>query len=545
MPENYFSIGLASYPMLVELQEYLRTKLPDARFVPHGQLHITLVYVPDVGANDLSEIEVPPLPVFSVRGDGIRTLQTDDGYAVVLELSPNPQLTTLQATLFYEIQALGLVTSPYSWPGLWRPHVTLAYSDADVDWLPNPLDVFLPVQSYELTGEDYTQIGSWALRTVLPSGAAVSEMASVRDVLVVGEFSGSYPTVNLWPDVDIEALTDGDEDPQFVTLPIGLDDVVSGNGRFYSAEFVRKAIAGQAKSKRVTGIKGHLPDAERATRFDNPDIYWVGTAKVGDMTWGKGYVPAGETRKMIARLRAIKGKIATSIYGTGKAEWDTQRGVWAMDADAFNLESIDLAPADRAGVTALAVVPHITSEMNDGSTSEEPIMAEKTKVEVIREMTTDDIFAIPDDVRAAIVAEVKERKVVAELREVVGVDGDADVVQEVRNVFAELKTLRADVLAGKVAAEIDANVLAGAVVTDGVKAARAMVRELVMADKQLSVNTVAETVQAVVERDHVKAMLSGVVVKEMGPTFITKSGTGGQKQGNQYFEIPDEEPAKK
>ena len=209
------------------------------------------------------------------------------------------------------------------------------------------------------------------------------------DVMVVAELRGSYPNVPISADVDYTALIAGDSEPVFITLPIAKPNVKSGNNRYYDEAFALEVMRQTLESKPI-GLMGHLSAAERSTAFPRESLHWVGAARDSDgMIWGKAYL-IGEARERVRRYKASGKSIATSIDAYAAGEWDESLKAYRMDAKTLRLNQIDLAPTDRAGVPELSVIPHLTSEMAELETDSqetEPIMAEKTKLEIINEMT--------------------------------------------------------------------------------------------------------------------------------------------------------------
>lgn len=547
MPEQFFIIPLPNHPGLLELQAFLKTMLPgDAAFQDPATFHLTLVHVPEPGEVDLSTVAVPDnLPIFGMAGDALRRFVTPEGNAVVLDVFRSPQLTYLQTAIFYGVQAAGLEVSPFSWPGLWKPHVTLARTLTPIDdWMGVPSMVYLQAERVVLSKPGYEEVTSFQLRTTMPGGEPVTEMSAWRDTLLVGEFKGSYPVVPVFPGVDIAALTLGDDAPTFVILPVAEDDVTSDNKRYYSAAFV-KGIERQMREKRVTGIRGHLTNEERSTAFPEPEIYWIGAAKVGKVLWGKGYVPTGETRDMVNRLKAIGGRLATSIYGVGSADWDTQRGAWSMSADDFVLEQIDLAPADRAGIPSLAVVPHVTSEMTslEGEMPDNPVV---DKLTVIRELKAEDVALLPEAVRRAILESAPERQQIAELRKalepVTNGNADAQLPQLVTELVKEVTEQRKALVTAEIEKVIREKVFKDQPETIAVvKNTRAVVTELVVSRNLHSVNLVGPAVDDVLAKDHIKEMLAAGVRQTMGPNQkrpADQTGTGGNQTSGMMKEKP-------
>jgi len=221
-----------------------------------------------------------------------------------------------------------------------------------------------------------------------------SEM--VRDY-IVGEFRGDFPAIDADARVDIGALTAGDETPFYLTLPVGRAGEVSNNGLLYDEELIaaiQQNLVGRG------GIMGHIKDEERATAFPIEDADWVGVQRQGDTLWGKAYIPPGEAREYIRRLKARGGQLATSIYGPYQKREPLKDGTYRIRG--LRLESLDLAPADRAALKlggAFAITAQMESE-------EQPTMEanDMDREQVIAELTVNDI---PEALREQIVNEAQ------------------------------------------------------------------------------------------------------------------------------------------
>jgi len=291
----------------------------------------------------------------------------------------------------------------------------------------------IPIVLEEGTAEDQDQAAA-ICNSMWDEAQTASEM--VQDY-IVGEFRGDYPNVNTDPRVDLATLTTGDEQPFFLTLPVGEVGRVSENGLRYDEELV-KAIQEQVVGR--GGIMGHIKLEERATSFPVEDVDWVGVHRQGDTLWGKAYIPPGEVREYVRRLKARGGKLATSIYGPYAQREALQDGTHRIRG--LRLESLDLAPADRAALKlggTFAVTAQMEQPNNEDTEADMPL----TKEQVIAELTIDDI---PATLREAIVA---------------GVQADRDAqnrIAELQQQLADSKevigTLQAD-LAAKRMAEFD------------------------------------------------------------------------------------------
>lgn len=264
-------------------------------------------------------------------------------------------------------------------------------------------------------------------------------MDTVRDTVVVAEFAGEFPQVPVSGQVNMEALTVGDPDPFFVTIPIAEAGAVSANNRLYDAAFVQD-LARQVMEQAPTGQMGHLAPGERDHAYPLPAVHWVGATQQGQTLWGKGYVPPGAVRDHIRRLKSTNGKLATSIYGTATTEPDPPSG--ALRVKGFRLESIDFAPPARAGVPTLAAVPVVTAEMEE---SQEGDMPEPTATALVAELQT--TLASQQEVIAELqAAHTTHSSIIGELR---------TALEDSQAVIAELRASRferdlSDLIAEKV-----------------------------------------------------------------------------------------------
>lgn len=167
---------------------------------------------------------------------------------------------------------------------------------------------------------------------------------TVREIRV-HQFAGkNYPAIENYPAVDMAMLTEGDDKPFYVVLPIAESGRVSGNSLAYDGALV-STIAEQLSG--LGGIRGHIPDDQRSTYFPVEDVDWIGHKLVGETLYAKGYIPPGETRDYVRRLKARNGKLSTSIYGEGVL-MEQKDGTRRLSS--LNLEAVDLAPAARAAL---------------------------------------------------------------------------------------------------------------------------------------------------------------------------------------------------
>lgn len=354
------------------------------------------------------------------------------------------------------------------------------------------------------------------------------------DIMAITELRGSYPNVPISADIDYAALIAGETgDPVFITLPIAKVNAKSGNGRYYDEAFVTELMR-QTLSQRPVGLMGHMTEAERATAFKPEAVHWVGAIRDGDLIWGKGLV-VGEAKARIGRYKASGKSIATSIDAYATGVWDESLHAYRMDAASLRLNQIDLAPADRAGIPDLARVPVLTTEMQSEvvEVEQEASMPEKTKLEIITELTADDARILPEPVRAAVLQSATPAPEVAqvqELRTALGVDDKADLPA----LITEMKQAREEARKAAISSRITE------LVTGGVKleSARGIVSELVAARNPQTPEEAQVAYTAVMEMASVKETLEATLQRAMGPA--QRTNVAAQRGANKYFQIPKE-----
>ena len=157
-------------------------------------------------------------------------------------------------------------------------------------------------------------------------------LISVREASSITKFAGDYPNISYYPGVNADLLTEGDDNPMFITMRIAEVGRVSANGLLYDQDLVA-AIAEQLQG--LGGIQGHIPAGEEASTFKVDAIDWVGHALVEGVLWAKGYIPPGDTREYVRRIRARAGSLGTSIFGYGHRDFvDDEQTVWkSLDFD--------------------------------------------------------------------------------------------------------------------------------------------------------------------------------------------------------------------
>jgi|GEM_PF-3316068 len=205
-------------------------------------------------------------------------------------------------------------------------------------------------------------------------------LEQVQEYMLVTQFGGGAPcpAVQTLARVDVDTLTAGDNDPLFVTLQISEVGRVSKNGVIYD-EYLVSEIESALREGGIQGLMGHLPMGELDSAFPHSDTsstplagFWVGVMRVGEILWGKAYIPPGKVREYIRRLKATGGKLGVSFFG--KAIVEELDGGTRRLRD-FVLETLDFAPPTRASLE-LAGSFDVTSEFENRQDDEEGDMPE-------------------------------------------------------------------------------------------------------------------------------------------------------------------------
>lgn len=199
---------------------------------------------------------------------------------------------------------------------------------------------------------------------------------------LITQFGGDTrcPTIATLAHVDVDALTAGDDDPFFVTLQISEVGRVSKNGVEYN-EYLVSTIEESICDGGVEGLMGHLPESDLDTAFPHSDSsstplagFWVGVLRVGEILWGKAYIPPGDVREYFRKKKATNGKIGVSFFGRAYVE-ELEDGTRRLRD--FELDTLDFAPHNRASLT-LDGDFEVTSEINSNSDGEGDMPTEIT-----------------------------------------------------------------------------------------------------------------------------------------------------------------------
>lgn len=192
-------------------------------------------------------------------------------------------------------------------------------------------------------------------------------------------FGHGYPDIPHRSDFTID---ESDNDPVFMTLPIGAIDITSKNGRHYDEAFYQELVRQvNERPDPLMGNVGHENPDSRAWEIKLPSMEWVGATldiETG-IAWAKAYILPEDTklRQHIRRAKRRKQRVATSIWGEATMDGDR--------ATKPTFKGIDFASPDKAGVEAAIAIP----EMIESIKSEDTIMSDDNKQELVIELRTD------------------------------------------------------------------------------------------------------------------------------------------------------------
>jgi hypothetical protein len=214
----------------------------------------------------------------------------------------------------------------------------------------------------------------------------------------------------------------------------------------------------------------------------------------------------------VRRYRASGKSIATSIDAYAQGAWDESLKAYRMDASTLQLNQIDLAPADRAGIPDLAVVPHLTAEM---ATPKEDVQQESTmteKVDLLQELQK---IKPQKGWTARNVSNGNGGGELDAIRETLGAPQGVDLVQEVKRLRQQIDNLTQQAIYVRITELVSDK-------DRGVKVdwLRGMVIDAVYARQPQSIEEAERAYYAVLEMPSVKSALQAAVQAALGPSAI-------------------------
>jgi len=359
---------------------------------------------------------------------------------------------------------------------------------------------------------------------------------------------GDYPDVPLAEGVVLAELTEGDDNPMFISLPIAFVATSRNQVNYAEKDVIR--IVNAVNTRNVVGNLGHLPEWERPYTFDIPPLRWVGATYVADTrtAWGKAYVlpTARDVRDYIRASKGANAEIGTSIYGTAEIDGDGN-----IVGETLELENIDLAHPKRVGMPMAARIPLITQETVQPDTvsesTEEKSMDPKTQTKP-QEATQGVLSELEKSLQeqvAQLENRVRELTIEATqntpklnaynaIFDMVGKPEDGDVQLAVQARLLELDALKRENLTLLESAMQLA--IAEKVVAEQL---RPIILEMVKAEKPASKSDMVVAVQKVLAKESVKAMLKATTLAEMGPPQQRPVVPNGDNEFP-YFAFPED-----
>jgi len=297
----------------------------------------------------------------------------------------------------------------------------------------------------------------------------------------------------------VEKLLKRDQDPMFVTIQVAREGI-SKNGRIYTAETMQE-IADQINTHQPDGYKGHLTEAERASKNPDAETIWLGAKVAKDKdgkvsVYAKGYVmPSAKKRREYLQTAFDLGKnVAVSIFGGAeKAVYNAKEK--AYDIFGLQVQSVDWARSRSEGIPNDGTLI-LTSEMfnpeEDQEMKREEVIA-SLKADELREHNPTLVTEMETSAKDGLV----DPSELTAIQEMVG----ADTAEKAKTSIAEMKTK----LNGfELNSQIDSRVAA--------KSARPVIKKMALAE-MTETETVQETVERVLQTDQAKA-----IIKEMTGT---------------------------
>lgn len=271
----------------------------------------------------------------------------------------------------------------------------------------------------------------------------MEEIVDVLESTLVSEMaSGASTLVPLSPEV-VREIAGDDPDPKFATYII--EGGWSKSRRYYGPQ-VLDSISEQINnaSEQIVGYQGHIPPDQVSYAF--PDIQF---------RWVKAKIQAGgEKAKLLVKAYLLPGskareyverglKVPISI--SGAADFRPIKG--GAEVREFDLESIDMARPRKAGMGGRLV--GVTSEMEGGT---------QVDGKEIAALSEDDLKAhnpllvkkLQEDVKTPLETRITEMEgektaadeqatLISKLREALGINEDADILEVVGATMAELR----------------------------------------------------------------------------------------------------------
>lgn len=258
----------------------------------------------------------------------------------------------------------------------------------------------------------------------------VSEMAS-----------GASALVPLTPE-KVQEIAGDDDDPQFATFII--DGGWSKSRRYWGPVILDKIAEQVNSSGDVVGYQGHIsPDRDP---YDFPDI---------QMRWARAKMQTGGDKvKLLVKAYLLPGSKARDYVQRGlkfpvsiRGDMEARPTRGGLEVTEFDLESIDMARPRKAGMGGRLAT--VTSEMEGGKDVDGKEIAALSYDEL---KTHNPLLVekIENDAKAPLNEKVSEMEtanteaqenatLMTKIREALGIDAEADVLEILGTTLAALK----------------------------------------------------------------------------------------------------------
>lgn len=336
----------------------------------------------------------------------------------------------------------------------------------------------------------------------------LQEITQLNDI-VLSEQVKDDSFIKLAKGVNIEKLTEGDDNPMFVTLEI-IHEGVSKNRVNYTRKDI-KELYKQILERKPNAYQGHLTEEERSSKNPDSKTIWVGAGLKevdGKLTlWGKGYVLPEEKkfRGYLKRAVAAGKRVPVSIYAKSRQLFNKIKGVYNIVS--FDLESIDWARDFAEGVPSLTGKVMLTAEMQDFNliTNNEMDLSELT-IDQLKNERPDlvDELSKSDKVLSEMATSLNvETEVLAET-----VQKQAQELEATSETLAEMKQEKANMILESVLQEQISDKTVRSVVSHVIEAKLdTVVSEMVQSEKNLDKTKLEEVVISEMKTPEIKALL--------------------------------------
>jgi hypothetical protein len=259
---------------------------------------------------------------------------------------------------------------------------------------------------------------------------------------IVSEMASGATTLVPLTAEKVQEIVGDDDDPQFATFII--DGGWSKSRRYWGPVILDKIAEQVNSSSDVVGYQGHIsPDRDA---YDFPDI---------QMRWARAKIQTGgDTVKLLVKAYLLPGSKARDyvkrglkfpVSIRGDAEYRPTKG--GVEVKDFDLESIDMARPRKAGMGGRLAM--VTSEMEGGKEvdgkeiaalslddlkAHNPLLVEKIENDACKPLNT-KVSEMETENEAA----QENVALMAKLREALGLDADADILEVIKKNLTALK----------------------------------------------------------------------------------------------------------